>query len=233
MDTSQAGDDVWIVKVPNYVAQAWTSAPNLSVGKLVMEDVAAQAPKLSLELTGPLAQSLPKRYDITSEENHALQVFTQVGDSLSVKGHVSSKLDARVRATYRDKEGRLIVDESFARITRAKAEEEKRKVQANTIQVIKGRITRPLPRNIQHKRKNDDEVGTKLKRSRLEKDELEKELFRLFEKEKYWHLATLQANLNQPSAWLKEVLNEIAVLNRSGPNLGQYELKREYKTSMG
>lgn len=43
------------------------------------------------------------------------------------------------------------------------------------------------------------------------------------------HLGLLQAKLNQPGPWLKEVVNDIAVLNRSGPNLGKYELKPDYQ----
>ena len=33
----------------------------------------------------------------------------------------------------------------------------------------------------------------------------------------------------QPAEFLKEVLGEIAVLNRRGPNTGQYSLKDMYK----
>ncbi|CAD7704678.1 unnamed protein product [Ostreobium quekettii] len=232
MDAARAGDEVWVLKVPNYVVEAWNNAPKMPVGTLIVEDVPGQDPKLKMELVGSLAQPLPKRYDMMSEDNCALQVFSQEGDKISVKGQVEMKLDAKVAPAYRDSEGRLVVDKNFARITREKVEEEKRKVQANTLQVIPGRPRRPLPRNIPHKRKTDKEDGTSMKRSRLEKDELERELFRMFEKDKYLRLATLQTRLNQPNAWLKEVLNEIAVLNRSGPNLGQYELKNEYKTSV-
>lgn len=50
-------------------------------------------------------------------------------------------------------QGRLVVDENFSRIAKEKADDEKRKVQANRIEVINRQITRPLPLNKLHKKK--------------------------------------------------------------------------------
>jgi transcription initiation factor TFIIF subunit beta len=36
---------------------------------------------------------------------------------------------------------------------------------------------------------------------------------------------------NQPEAYLKEVLEDIAIMNRSGPYTGKWSLKEEFKQS--
>ncbi len=41
----------------------------------------------------------------------------------------------------------------------------------------------------------------------------------------------LQARINQPVAWLKEVLGQVAVQVRSGPHKDEWELKKEYRTT--
>ena len=44
-----------------------------------------------------------------------------------------------------------------------------------------------------------------------------------------WTFVQLQKETDQPEVWLKEVLGEIAVLNKRGPNAKLWELKKEYK----
>lgn len=63
----------------------------------------------------------------------------------------------------------------------------------------------------------------------MEKSDLENLLFRLFERQPSWSFNRLQSETNQPTAFLKEVLNEIALLNRKGPNQYLWELKPDYR----
>ena len=51
----------------------------------------------------------------------------------------------------------------------------------------------------------------------------------LFERQSLWSFKQLVAETRQPAVWLKEVLTELAVLNRRGPNTGMYALKEEYR----
>ena len=43
-----------------------------------------------------------------------------------------------------------------------------------------------------------------------------------------WNLNQLIQQTNQPAAWLKEVLLEIAAQSKRGPNKDLWELKKEY-----
>lgn len=45
----------------------------------------------------------------------------------------------------------------------------------------------------------------------------------------HWKFAEVQKHTDQPAAWLKEVLTGIGVLNKKGPYMGSWELKKEYK----
>lgn len=54
-------------------------------------------------------------------------------------------------------------------------------------------------------------------------------LLDLFQYYKYWGLRELKKKTNQPDAYLREVLNEIATLWKSGDLNGKWELKAEFK----
>ncbi len=102
----------------------------------------------------------------------------------------------------------------------------------------------------------DGASASDTKRVRLERSDLERILFSLFEKQGLWNLYQLQRQTEQPAAWLKvrafdaccsskkqpfsraccsetalldalqEVLSDIAVQNKRGPNKDLWEIKK-------
>ena len=48
-----------------------------------------------------------------------------------------------------------------------------------------------------------------------------------------WNFIQLQKETDQPAVWLKEVLLEVAMLNKRGPNANLWELKKEYRAAGG
>lgn len=54
-------------------------------------------------------------------------------------------------------------------------------------------------------------------------------LFDRFREHRFWGLRDLRARLRQPEQWIKENLDEIAVMHRAGDFNGKWELKDEYK----
>ena len=64
--------------------------------------------------------------------------------------------------------------------------------------------------------------------ARIAKIDLIDMLFKLFSKQQYWSLKDLRAKVQQPEAYLKEVLAEIGHLERSGPNNGTWRLQESY-----
>ncbi len=69
----------------------------------------------------------------------------------------------------------------------------------------------------------------KTKHERMEKAGLENKLMGLFERRNLWTFKQLVEETKQPAVWLKEVVTELAVLNRRGPNTGMWTLKDMYK----
>lgn len=68
--------------------------------------------------------------------------------------------------------------------------------------------------------------------ARMAKNDLLDELFAHFRQKKHWSIKELRSKVQQPEVYLREVLNEIAVLERSGPNNGMYRLTENYAPTM-
>ncbi|CAH01861.1 transcription factor IIF subunit TFG2 [Kluyveromyces lactis] len=64
---------------------------------------------------------------------------------------------------------------------------------------------------------------------RLPKKELLDLLFKLFDEYDYWSLKGLKERTRQPEAYLKESLDQVAMLVKKGPYALKYTLKSEYK----
>ncbi|KAI0671342.1 transcription initiation factor IIF, beta subunit-domain-containing protein [Trametes maxima] len=65
--------------------------------------------------------------------------------------------------------------------------------------------------------------------ARMPRDQLLDELFRAFQERERWPIRVLRERTQQPEAYLKEVLSEIAFLHRSGEFNGSWELMANYK----
>jgi len=64
---------------------------------------------------------------------------------------------------------------------------------------------------------------------RIGKEDLASHLFKHFEEHEYWSMKGFREVTNQPEAYLKEVLEEIAIMNKSGPYSGKWSLRPEFK----
>lgn len=64
---------------------------------------------------------------------------------------------------------------------------------------------------------------------RVSQEELLDALTNCFKEYKFWSLRALRQRLNQPEAYIKTVVEQIATLMRSGPNNANYVLKPEYE----
>lgn len=67
----------------------------------------------------------------------------------------------------------------------------------------------------------------------MDRSALMQGLFKLFEQYRFWGLREIKARINQPEAFLRETLDNIAVMHRQGDAVGKWELKDEYKSRDG
>ena len=63
----------------------------------------------------------------------------------------------------------------------------------------------------------------------MPRDQLLDELFKAFQERERWSIKALRERTQQPEAYLKEVLSEVAFLHRSGEFNGNWELMANYK----
>ncbi|KAI9709318.1 MAG: hypothetical protein M1820_003438 [Bogoriella megaspora] len=67
---------------------------------------------------------------------------------------------------------------------------------------------------------------------RMEKEQLTPWLISLFGDYKYWGMKRLRVQTKQPEAWLKECLQDIAYMVKSGPFANLWTLKEEYSSQV-
>ncbi|CAJ2513832.1 Uu.00g019510.m01.CDS01 [Anthostomella pinea] len=67
------------------------------------------------------------------------------------------------------------------------------------------------------------------KAARMSQNDLRDRIFECYEKYAFWSLKAFKQTLNQPETWLRENLEELAVLHKSGRFSNYWELKPEYK----
>ena len=66
-----------------------------------------------------------------------------------------------------------------------------------------------------------------LKAARIPENELLDQLFRCFSEFQYWSLRALRQRLQQPEAYLRQTLEKIALLNKSGRFANLWSVKPE------
>ncbi|KAG2439677.1 hypothetical protein HYH02_010558 [Chlamydomonas schloesseri] len=154
-----------------------------------------------------------------------------------VDGCVHQRLD--MVPMVKDEQGQWVLDSEYLKLVRSRTERAAEKVRVvgsydgldldNQI-ALKMQKQR-LQKDIVERRKATEAAARadNLKRPRLEKEELEEILFRLFERNSAWAFKSLIAETRQPHMHLKAVLEGIATQQKRGPNKDKYELKPEYR----
>ncbi|KAI2623661.1 hypothetical protein GGS21DRAFT_547098 [Xylaria nigripes] len=85
-------------------------------------------------------------------------------------------------------------------------------------------LVRTAPEQSKKNKKQKEE-----KSARLPQSELRDRIFECYDRYSYWSLKAFKQALNQPEAWLRENLEELAVLHKAGRFANYWELKPEYK----
>lgn len=243
MDTTNSERKLWLVKMPIAVAKKWRDAcqqamqgqdsvgPELGRVRMGEGTTAEATQDRKLLLTGPMMVDVPiKEYDMRCHTSDMLpmHVFAQgQNGTISVKGKITQKYDLNVNRGVGVT--KVCLDDTYRRLNRERHEAAATKTRVMQViddpreakkglKPIQGALKRKLPVKEESQ-----------KRVRSERDELERALFRLFERRPHWTFTQLQRETDQPAVWLKEVLAGVAVLNKKGPYKDQWEVKKEYR----
>jgi hypothetical protein len=227
---------VWLVKIPNYLADSWIHAERATeLGTITIEhpntqregENESQPPIVEMSaipLPGMRA-NIPLEFSCGFQEQRTneITIFSEdVAGNITLEGQVKAKVDCKAKDTA------LLKKSINAQAT------ETRKIETHDLQVFEAKevdtfvsssatITNKLTtKNAKQKKKGE-------KRERMEQSQLESLIFQAFYKKDLLTLSELDRDLEQPIAYLKEILGKICIYHTSGKNRLHYEIKDEFK----
>ncbi|GJM89007.1 hypothetical protein PR202_ga05600 [Eleusine coracana subsp. coracana] len=187
-----------------------------------------------MELAQTNTGNTPKSYSLNMFQDFVpMGVFSESNQGkLSCEGKVEHKFDMEPHSDNLVNYGKLCRERT-----------QKSMVKARQVQVLDkdhGMSMRPMPGMVglmpsgsKEKKRPAPTKPSDVKRTRRDRTEMENIIFKLFEKQPNWALKALVQETDQPEQFLKEILNDLCVYNKRGPNQGTHELKPEYKKSTG
>ncbi|CAI5509045.1 unnamed protein product [Closterium sp. Naga37s-1] len=275
LDLSRANQGVWLMKVPQFVAERWHKAGDKPGGEAAAGGGAGQgAPPtppppgggagaggvgvvgrvrmafdprarpqggqaatqfmMRLEVPEGAAAELPMEYNLAFTPDHVpMHVFSESASGrIALEGKVEHKFDMQPPSGDRGYRQMLQTREK-------KWNTPKRKLQMYDPGAAGPRL--PMPGTVSNVKRKASTTPAwqqaaaaraaekESKRVRMSRDVVEAKLFALFEERPHWTLKHLTDATQQPQQFLKEVLGDMCVYNKRGPNQGLYELKPEYK----
>ncbi|CAI9755800.1 unnamed protein product [Fraxinus pennsylvanica] len=202
--------------------------------------------QFTMELAGNAYGNIPKCYSMDMSTDFVpMSVFSEScqGKKLSVEGKIYHKFDMKPHNENMEDYAKLCRERTNKYMTRTR----------QTQNLFSANLTfapqfidddsgmhmrmRPMlgtvgskPSGSTDKRKMATK-GSEMKRTRRDPEEMEKILFKLFERQPNWTLKQLILETDQPEQFLKNMLKLLCIYNNKGTNQGTYELKPEYKRS--
>ncbi|KAM0889847.1 hypothetical protein ACQ4PT_027464 [Festuca glaucescens] len=252
LETGRADRSVWLMKCPTIVSQAWQEAaaaasssvsggpnpnPNPVVAKVILSFdplSADEEPKqFKMEMAQTDSGNVPKNYSLNMFQDFVpMCVFSESKQGKhACEGKVGHKFDMEPHKENLS---------DYAKLCRERTT--KSMIKTRKVQVLDKdhgmgvRTLLPLVGGAQsgakEKKKATATKPSEQKRTRRDRKDLENILFKLFERQPNWSLKHLMQETDQPEQFLKEIMNDLCVYNKRGPNQGTHELKPEYKKSV-
>ncbi|KAL8533102.1 hypothetical protein ACS0TY_009378 [Phlomoides rotata] len=240
VETVNSGRQVWLMKCPPVVAQAMQNANRQTLpldapaGPIVAKVILTVDPQGSssnqyvMELANTGDRNMPKRFSMDmSTDVLPMAVLSESSQGRhSVEGKINFKFDMKPHKEHIADYSKLCRERTNKYMTRTR--------QIQVIDNDNGMCMRPMPGTFDMKSSGSTEKkvqgkGIETKRTRRAPDEMEKIMFKLFERQPNWTLKQLIQTTDQPEQFLKDMLKSLCVYNNKGANQGSYELKPEYR----
>ncbi|OZJ01846.1 hypothetical protein BZG36_04941 [Bifiguratus adelaidae] len=230
---------VWQVKIPKFLMEKWASinedGRDLGTIRIYNQTPAGHASAISLVLPeDDLTKDIPREYfiHVAPQELNNKYVFTTDEKGVTAKGVVGTiHHDCNAVASASS-------SQAYRNIMRKRVQDAGKP--ARTVQILgesdnMGTFLAPgaaggMPNAmfggfVKKKAK----ATTETKATRMPRNELMDILFEAFEKYPYWTFKGIVEHTKQPASYLKDVLAEIAILNKRGPYTSMYQLKPEFR----
>ncbi|EPZ32701.1 Transcription initiation factor IIF, beta subunit domain-containing protein [Rozella allomycis CSF55] len=229
-DSKALNRRVWLVKLPKSLAEKWNTLPqnNVELGTLRFGDTKMDGSQdISLTLSNiPQHEGIPKEFSFENGSRkdinmHVLRLDDQ-GNPIGIQGVIDREIVLKPSRTQ----------DVASILKRETLEAMKPKRKIVEVDVVKDKVgfVKPIAYTQDYLNKQLQEG----KRDRLPKEHVLNQLFKAFEKHPYWALKDLVRTTNQPVTYIKELLNEICVINSRGPYKNLYQLRQDFtqRTSM-
>jgi len=234
LNTKFSERNVWLLKVPKFLYQTWSSTTNsnLELGRVRFFDDST----ISLQVHGSVKEY---RLDFTPVDD-PLFIFSEdhmgnvaIEGKVQQKGNVTPIFSSEYSQVCKE---RTQEAEKKLRVTKKADDERIKPAYVSTVTTTTTSAAFPLritgtqtTTYIDNSRKKRSEMVIADKRERMEEDALIDLILLKFESKEHYTLKDLAAETRQPTVYLKEVLQKLCNYNKKGPNKTMYELKEEYK----
>ncbi|VAH80583.1 unnamed protein product [Triticum turgidum subsp. durum] len=228
LETGRADRSVWLMKCPTIVSRAWQEAaadaggpnpnPNPVVAKVILSfdplSTDEDPNQARVSPFAPVSVALPP-------SKRKLACEGKVEHKFDMEPHKENLSDYAKLCRERTKNSMIK--------TRKVHVLDKEHVNVRTMISMIGGGPHSGPKD---KKKPAPTRTPEVKRTRRDRGDIENILFKLFERQSNWSLRHLMQETDQPEQFLKEIMNDLCVYNKRGPNQGTHELKPEYKKSV-
>lgn len=209
----------WLIKVPEIVYNQMMNTPEIGVIDII--PTTNSAPKVRSRLT----------------KNFKAQNFNIFFDSSDCYMYFKEKRNKDSKIKKIDYFGRFVAtDEAVSdNVTKQVAEEQISNTPSVLTDTSKGRQNyeshnlSSIANALNKKRNVKKEIP--VKKTRMPVEDLKTEIFNMFCSKSYLTAKEIGKRLQQPESYLKQVLSEICDYIRTGPQKGNYELKRQFLKS--
>jgi hypothetical protein len=227
---------VWLVKIPNYLVDAWIHAERgTELGTITIEhpntqregENASQPPivEMSVIPLPGMRDNIPLQFSCGFQEQktNEIAIFSEdVAGNITLEGQVKAKVDCKAKDT-------ALLKKSVNAQATAIRERETHDIKVFEAKEVDTFVSRSATITNKLTSKNAKQKKKGEKRERMEQSQLETLIFRAFYKKDLLTLAELDRDLEQPIAYLKEILGKICIYHTSGKNRLHYEIKDEFK----
>ncbi|KAJ2337275.1 hypothetical protein GGI00_000346 [Coemansia sp. RSA 2681] len=235
---------VWLVKVPLFLAEKWKRPrkDGVQIGKIRIYDKPDQSGNNIAILLNESDEynDIPKRYrmQVTNEKVRNMFIFSEGRDPNEIVKPTSSQANkavpiAMTGTVHHECTVTPEYTDEYKRIMRKRVldqHQNARKIQTGNQSSFNRSMLNAQTGGFETSKKK---LGADAKMARMERQDLMELLFACFEKHTYWGFKGLVEETRQPTAYLKEVLADIAILNKRGPYVATYSLKAEFRKASG
>ncbi|RHZ51050.1 hypothetical protein Glove_485g15 [Diversispora epigaea] len=233
LDMKDIGEEAWLVKLPAFLYEKWEDLddPNIELARVQVysQPFGPDVYKLVL-VENERHSDLPKEYELDIIQKEVSDSYCFCQDN---KADTSVTLSGTVKANYNMKPSVNTEYSKKVRERTKKASKPERKIRIleefenRGAYIPPGGVSTAMTKFsglVQKKPK----VTMEQKTTRKPKNELLDLLFGAFSQYAYWTFRGLKDYAKQPESYLKEVLSEIAILDKKGHYNNCYHLKPEY-----